>query len=358
MELLPLVCLCLLSCSGETSAAGDGVKVVVKQDSDAVLPCSLSTKEDITGKTFDWRKDESRQEVFFYDSGIFRSEDQQFIDRVSHFQDQLMNGDASIKITKTKMADSGNYSCIFPHLQRQTFNIELVVERVLRDRAGETRGASPKPHITTLDETKDWSLLQCEVQGAFAQPKVEWQDSAGNILPAEETQVSERGGRYYVTLNTTVTKTGRYRCVATQEDISHQTKAETFVLISGASPESHIRTVNATKDRSLLQCEVQGAFPKPKVEWQDSAGNILPAEEPQVSERGGHYYVTLNTTVNRTGCYRCVVTQEDISHQTKDKVFSSGEATGFFLGGFASAGALVLAWLAAKQVKKRFKGAY
>ncbi|XP_073324597.1 myelin-oligodendrocyte glycoprotein-like [Pagrus major] len=131
MELLPLVCLCLLSCSGETSAAGDGVKVVVKEDDDAVLPCSLSTKEDITGKTFDWRKDESRQEVFFYDSGIFRSEDEQFRGRVSHFQDQLKNGNASIKIRKTKMADSGNYSCIFPRLQRQTFNIELVVGQVL-----------------------------------------------------------------------------------------------------------------------------------------------------------------------------------------------------------------------------------
>ncbi|XP_073324019.1 CD276 antigen-like [Pagrus major] len=128
MELLPLVCLCLLSCSGETSAAGDGVKVVVKEDSDAVLPCSLSTKEDITRKIFDWKKDERRQKVFFYNSGIFTSQDQQFKDRVSHFQDQLKNGNASIKINKTKMADSGNYSCDFPNLQpRQTFNIELVV---------------------------------------------------------------------------------------------------------------------------------------------------------------------------------------------------------------------------------------
>ncbi|XP_030275806.1 selection and upkeep of intraepithelial T-cells protein 2-like isoform X3 [Sparus aurata] len=119
------------------------------------------------------------------------------------------------------MADSGIYSCIFPHLQpRQTYNIELVV------------GASPKPYITTLDQTKDWSLLQCEVRGASPEPKVEWQDSSGNILPAEEPQVSERGGRYYVTLNTTVTKTGRYRCEATQEEISHQTSAEIYVFIN------------------------------------------------------------------------------------------------------------------------------
>ncbi|XP_030275790.1 butyrophilin-like protein 10 isoform X2 [Sparus aurata] len=215
------LCFCLLTLCGVTSVLY-GVRVVVEEDSDAVLPCSPSTKEDITAKLFDWKKD--GQEVFMYDSGIHYnnghgSQDLQFKGRVSHFQDQLMNGNASIKIQNVKMADSGNYICIFPRLQpRQTFNIELVV------------GASPKPFITTLDETKDWSLLQCEGRGASQEPKVEWQDSSGNILPAER-QVSERGGRYYVTLNTTVTKTGRYRCVVTQEEISHQIHSETFVFI-------------------------------------------------------------------------------------------------------------------------------
>ena len=93
-------------------------------------------------------------------------------------------------------------------------------------------GAS-KPCITRLNETNDWALLQCEVRGASPEPKVEWKDSAGNILPAEERQVSERGGLYDVTINITVTETGRYRCEITQEEISHQTSAETFVYISG-----------------------------------------------------------------------------------------------------------------------------
>uniref|UniRef100_A0A671X1M9 CD276 antigen homolog n=1 Tax=Sparus aurata TaxID=8175 RepID=A0A671X1M9_SPAAU len=213
-----------------------GFKVVVEEDSDAVLPCLISTKEDITGKLFDWKKD-GQKEVFMYDSGLHYNngrtgQDKQFKGRVSHFQDQLMNGNASIKIQNVKMADSGIYSCIFPRLQpSQTFNIQLVVEQLLRDRSGEIPAASPEPYITILDETKDWSLLQCKVRGASQEPKVEWQDSSGNILPAEEPQVSERGGRYYVTINTTVTKTGRYRCVVTQEEISHQINAEIYAFI-------------------------------------------------------------------------------------------------------------------------------
>ena len=84
-----------------------------------------------------------------------------------------------------------------------------------------------------MDQTNDWSLLQCEVRGASPEPKVEWQDSAGNILPAERPQVLESGGSYDVTLNITVTKTDQYRCVATQEELSHQIYAKTFVFISG-----------------------------------------------------------------------------------------------------------------------------
>ncbi len=93
-------------------------------------------------------------------------------------------------------------------------------------------GAAPEPNIRTLDQTKDRALLQCEAHGA-PQPEVGWRDSAGNILPAEEPQVSERGGSFYVTVNATVTTTDRYRCVATQETIRHQIHAETYVHLNG-----------------------------------------------------------------------------------------------------------------------------
>uniref|UniRef100_A0A8P4G6V7 Ig-like domain-containing protein n=1 Tax=Dicentrarchus labrax TaxID=13489 RepID=A0A8P4G6V7_DICLA len=223
------VCVCLLISAGiifghETGPAV--VRVVVEVGSDVVLPCSLSSKENIVDKLFDWRKDGQRKkEVFYYNAGIHYNnghdgQDQQFKGRVSYFSDQLKNGNASIKIRNTKMTDSGNYTCDFPRLQpSQIFYIELVV-------------GAPKPYIWTLNVTEDRVLLQCEVRGASPQPKVEWKDRAGNILPAEEPQVSDRGGRYYVTLLTTVTKTDHYRCVVTQEEIHHQTHSETYVFIN------------------------------------------------------------------------------------------------------------------------------
>ncbi|XP_038552514.1 butyrophilin-like protein 10 isoform X5 [Micropterus salmoides] len=222
------LCFFLLDLCGiillHANVSGD-VRVVVKEGRDAILPCSLSTKENAEEKLFDWKKD-GQQDVFFYDAGIHSNngrpgQDQQFKGRVSHFQDELKYGNASIIIRNTKVTDSGDYSCDFPHLQpRQIFNIQLVVV-----------GASPEPSVRTLYQTQDVALLQCDVQGAFPKPTVEWQDSAGNKLPAKEPQVSERGGSFYIILQTTVKKTDRYRCVATQEEIKHQIYAETYVFI-------------------------------------------------------------------------------------------------------------------------------
>ena len=101
-------------------------------------------------------------------------------------------------------------------------------------------GAAPEPSVTSLDETKNSALLQCEVRGVFPKPKLRWQDSDGNILQAEEPKVTERGGRYDVILQITVTKTDNYRCVATQKEISHQIYAETHVYISGEFLLNHI----------------------------------------------------------------------------------------------------------------------
>ncbi|XP_008304953.1 CD276 antigen-like, partial [Stegastes partitus] len=196
-----------------------GNRLVVRAGSDVVLPCSFSTKNNIEPIRFVWRKN-GRQEVFLYDAGNHynngrQGQDEQFKGRVSHFPDELINGNASIIIRNTRQSDSGNYTCDFLHIH-QRFHIELLV------------GVSPRP-ITTLHERSDGVLLQCEVLGASPKPVVEWWDSDGNILPAHQPTITERGGnKYDVILNATVTKSGDYRCVSTQKEIYSQIYTETY----------------------------------------------------------------------------------------------------------------------------------
>lgn len=107
-------------------------RVTVKEDADAILPCSLGTSETIESMVFDWKKD--GKQVFTYNNGTHHNndlEDQsaEFKGRVSHFPEELRNGNASIKITDTRLEDKGNYICIFPNTQSGDirFHIELAV---------------------------------------------------------------------------------------------------------------------------------------------------------------------------------------------------------------------------------------
>ncbi|XP_037634726.1 putative butyrophilin subfamily 2 member A3 [Sebastes umbrosus] len=238
-ELLSLCC-CLLS-AGITLADERGVvKVVAAEGSDVILPCSLSTKENIQSKLFDWTKDgqQDEREVFLYDAGIHYNngrggQSETFKGRVSHFQDQLKYGNASIIIRNTRVTDRGNYKCHFPRLEpSQTLYVELVVVdcdpqfSTLKNKYGETDGAA-EPYISIVDVTNAGVQLNCDVRGAFPQPKLQWQDSDGNVLPTDEPWVSERRHRYDVTLQIIVnrTATNRFCCVAKQKDIGHMFEA-------------------------------------------------------------------------------------------------------------------------------------
>ena len=114
--------------------------------------------------------------------------------------------------------------------------------------------AAPEPSITIVNITEDGVQLKCEVRGAFTQQKLHWQDSDGKVLPAEEPQISERGGRYDVSLQTTVTSTttNRFNCVAKQEDIRHVIAAEIYVPLSGEIPPTCVLICKSLHFSSIL----------------------------------------------------------------------------------------------------------
>uniref|UniRef100_A0A3B4UN11 Butyrophilin subfamily 3 member A2-like n=1 Tax=Seriola dumerili TaxID=41447 RepID=A0A3B4UN11_SERDU len=205
--------------------------IKVTEGSDVTLPCSITG--DIESRRFDWKKD-GQKEVYVYDSGLDYSQGlsgqhEQFKGRVSHFPGELKNGNASITIRNTTVADSGNYTCEFKHLSNQKFLMKLLVGECFHHTADylQMRLLVVREYFNK----KVHKCLKCEVQGAFPQPTLQWQDSDGKVLPAEEPRVSERGGRYSITLQTTVTSitTNRFHCVAKQENIGHVVNAEIIV---------------------------------------------------------------------------------------------------------------------------------
>lgn len=99
-----------------------GTSVTVREGDDAILPCSFGTSIEFV--RFEWTKEGTEKEVYIHDTGEGYSP--ALPGRVSHFPDDLKNGNASIRINKVQLGDGGIYTCDFT-TKGKTFRIKLVV---------------------------------------------------------------------------------------------------------------------------------------------------------------------------------------------------------------------------------------
>ena len=93
-----------------------------------------------------------------------------------------------------------------------------------------------------------------------------------------------------------------------------------LTVFTGTSPIPRIWTVNGTNNRQLLQCDVDGAFPKPTVVLLDSSGGRVDSVETKSVIEDNRFYVTVQANVTKTDTYSCVATQEEIYHQIHDDI--------------------------------------
>ncbi|XP_041634911.1 uncharacterized protein LOC121504265 isoform X2 [Cheilinus undulatus] len=311
---------------------GSETTLFVEEDQDVLLPCSLSSKENIKACLFDWKKD-GHKEVFMYDSAArydhFAGQDPQFVGRVSHFEDELKNGNASIKITKAKVADSGNYTCNFLCLQpSQTFHVQLVVG-LYADRVEVKEGSdtvlkfplSSRVNIQSgvFDCNKDGKMeVYFYDEGLYSGHGRNGQDDHYKGRVSHSQEELQHGKVLLKIIDTRVEDSGNYTCIFPRPEPRREIHVQ---LVVAASPRPSIEVLNQTQDWAVLQCKVQGASPKPSLKFQDSSGNPLYAEESPQPHTGGKYDMTIQATVNKTDHYRCVLRQEEINHEITIKTF-------------------------------------
>ncbi|XP_036843037.1 butyrophilin subfamily 1 member A1 isoform X3 [Oncorhynchus mykiss] len=239
--------LCTMSMIGISSTSSDTVvqPIVALVGDDVILPCTLRHTVSAVHQSVEWqRPDLNPKEVHLYrdEKDDLVLQNPVFRGRTSLFKEELENGNTSLKLTRVKLSDAGNYTCYIPLLDHQKTIIQLLVgesthllttQTPLRDRSHEIKGAVSRPVIIIERMEGDEVVLRCEAEGCYPEPVMEWFDAQGRVLPAAgPTETSrDREGCYTVTSHVIVPNSDNntFTCRVQQLEIKHMKERQVHV---------------------------------------------------------------------------------------------------------------------------------
>ncbi|XP_030632591.1 butyrophilin subfamily 1 member A1-like, partial [Chanos chanos] len=169
--------------SHQFQVVGPAGPLVTIAGEDLVLPCSLKPNISAVDMTVEWfRLHGSETLVHLYTDHEDRNENQiqSYRGRTALFKEELQKGNTSLKLSRVRVSDEGQYKCL---IENQNWQDDVTVEVIV-----EAVGTEPVITVTDCDYSGRRSL-SCESTGwSPEEPDVFWLNSEGEILSAEDTQ--------------------------------------------------------------------------------------------------------------------------------------------------------------------------
>ncbi|XP_072553207.1 butyrophilin-like protein 9 isoform X2 [Salminus brasiliensis] len=165
---------------------GSDSSVVGVSGSGVVLPCSVrgldgQTSVNAEDMTVTWsRLDLSDSVVHQYGNHKDLNTDQisQYRGRTSVFEEELQRGNISLSLSNIRLTDEGRYSCTVDSESWKTSGtVHLTVEAV-----------GSQPVITVESYDSETVSLLCKSEGWYPEPALQWMNSRGDNLTAEEIE--------------------------------------------------------------------------------------------------------------------------------------------------------------------------
>ncbi|XP_030635134.1 butyrophilin subfamily 3 member A3-like [Chanos chanos] len=228
--------------SDQVQVVGPDGPLVVGAGEDVILPCSLKPNISAVNMRVEWyRLHTSDPLVHLYNNGVDRNEDQitSYRGRTSLFREELQKGNTSLKLSRVKVSDEGQYKCL---IQSERWYDDVTVQVSV-----EAIGTYPVISVEGYSNDGGFSLL-CEIKGWNPEPEVVWLDNDGNLLPAEDTETLKDTERFHVKKRVTVqdSNTNRFYCRAILTD--HMRETEIVISKHVEEKEKQIREVDVTLD--------------------------------------------------------------------------------------------------------------
>ncbi|XP_027143437.1 butyrophilin subfamily 1 member A1-like [Larimichthys crocea] len=210
--------------------------IVALAGDDVILPCHLEPPIDVSSKTVIWtRPDLDPKYIHYHKDGRlnFEIQNPSYHNRTALFEDELKNGNVSMKIFRVKLSDAGEYICYLPSMPKEA-SIQLTV------------GVVSTPVIEFVSNKNREVVLQCEAKGWYPEPEVFWLDAEGNLLSAGPTEtVRGPDDLYTVSRRLTVEKSDNFTCRVQQKNMkqtreTHFYVPDDFFTVQSCSNETEI----------------------------------------------------------------------------------------------------------------------
>ncbi|XP_056305201.1 butyrophilin-like protein 3 [Danio aesculapii] len=199
------VCLTLLILSGITDSiserfdvVGPAYPVFAGAGEDVLLTCSVKLKTSVVDMRVEWyRTDLSGALVHLYEDHEDRNTEQiqSYRGRTELNHQLLQTGNASLRLSAVKVSDEGRYKCLIKSISWfDDATVDVKVEAV---------GSPPVITVDGFDRSGGLHL-QCEAEGWYPEPDLEWLESEGVRLSPETTEMHKTTDRFSVKHTVTV----------------------------------------------------------------------------------------------------------------------------------------------------------
>uniref|UniRef100_A0A8C1M9B1 Ig-like domain-containing protein n=1 Tax=Cyprinus carpio TaxID=7962 RepID=A0A8C1M9B1_CYPCA len=202
---MKFICLTLLIISGITDSRSERYEVVGSADTvfavageAVILPCSVKPNISVVDMRVEWfRSDLKDTLVHLYDDHEDKNTDQSqsYRGRTKLNHQELQSGDASLKLSSVRVSDEGLYKCF---IESKSWSDDVTVNVKVE--------AVGRPPVITVDgfDHSGGLHLQCESEGWYPEPDLEWLDSEGVSLSSETMETHRNTEGFSVKHTTTV----------------------------------------------------------------------------------------------------------------------------------------------------------
>ncbi|XDV12407.1 hypothetical protein PO909_001099 [Leuciscus waleckii] len=209
---MKFICLTLLLVSGITDSRSEQYTVVGPADpvfavpgEEVILPCSVKPSISVVDMRVEWFRLDLKDSVHLYDDHEDRNTDQiqSYRGRTKLIHQELQRGNASLKLSTVRVSDEGRYKCF---IQSKSWSDDATIDVRVE--------AVGRPPVITVDgfDRSGGLHLQCESEGWYPEPDLEWLDSEGVSLSSETTETHRNSDRFSVKHTIIVYHSGKIHC--------------------------------------------------------------------------------------------------------------------------------------------------